>query len=172
MSKSMRRYLPGADESEEEYVTRIRATVLPNFPPNVLSQWLYRHREHALYGELDYGTFIFDEEPQTWATEDIPIENSGAFEAVKNYAAWYDTYAGTWVCEWLCKYMGEHGTWPEPIIFIDNRSGVVRRAEAGTGVGVPYHLLEGHRRLGFFLALKRRNALAPAHKVWVASKSG
>ena len=170
MTKSVSRFLPQADESEQDYVKRVRATVLPNFPPTVLSQWLYRHKEHALYNVLDYDTLVFEDEPQTWATDDIPQENCGAYEAIQGYAEWYDANVDRWGCDWLCKYMGQHGTWPEPIIFIDNRNGVVKEPEAGTRAGMPFHLLEGHRRLGFFMALKRRNALVPTHKVWVATK--
>ena len=164
----MKRYLPLPGETEQAFIERMRSSLLPNLPTNVLSQWLYRHREHALYSSLGYENLLFEEHPEEWYTEDVPLETCGAFEAIQSYAAWYDQHVETMNYEWLCKYMTEHGTWPEPIIMLDNRDGIRLEAEAGSEAGRPYHLLEGHRRLGFFLALKRRHALAATHKVWVA----
>jgi hypothetical protein len=170
MARNVIGYVPRIGESEEAYVERMRATVLPNFPANVLTHWLYKHREHALYSELSYDTLVFEDEPQTWATEEIPVENCGAYEAIEGYSRWYEANAGKWECDPLCEYMGQHGTWPQPIILIDNRGGVVKKARAGTKVGRPYHPLEGHRRLGFFLALKSLCALQPTHRVWLVTK--
>lgn len=157
-------------EDESDYISRLRGSLLPNIPPSVLSQWFYRHYESMCrYWWLDYQTLRFVSEPEEWQTEDIPIGNCGAYERViKGFAEVVENPKHRFKYDWLARYMFDNGTWPEPIILFDNYDGLIR-AEYSTA-GIPYHLLEGHRRLAIFSVLKKKAALENRHKVWIARK--
>lgn len=61
------------------------------------------------------------------------------------------------------------GTWPVPIIVLENYGGIV--GINGDVYGRPFHLLEGHLRLGYFRNLYRNKLqnLKKDHPVWVVS---
>ena len=47
--------------------------------------------------------------------------------------------------------MNAAGTWPEPIMILRNDSELC--LPNGLPLGTPYHLVEGHHRLGFLVAM-------------------
>ena len=58
------KYLPTYDgkriETESDYLKRISSTILPNWPEEVLKEWLYRHAPHIdEYSFLGFEKFNF-----------------------------------------------------------------------------------------------------------------
>jgi hypothetical protein len=64
--------------------------------------------------------------------------------------------------------MNRHGTWPTPIILLDNRSGELKFPE-GEKLKKPYHLLEGHTRRSFLSVLQADGRALEEHEVFVVS---
>lgn len=69
----------------------------------------------------------------------------------------------------LQKYIHQNGTWPSPIIVFKNEKDI----SVGNGefLGKPYHLLEGHLRLGYIKNLyKNDKKLNKKHLIYVVEK--
>lgn len=151
------------------YQKRAKA-LLPNWPDCVLEQWLYRHYSDAVrvYGRLGFDKFFFQllewsnkqiyEQINSHKIGMIDSQGSNIFKTTEKLASW------------LQKYFAKEGTWPVPIIILDNKNGIL-----GPNLeqyGTPYHLLEGHLRLGYFRNIYRLRPwdLKQSHCVWVVSK--
>ena len=141
---------------------------LPNWPDELLAQWLYRHWCCAgKYSFLGFETLSFLKEE--WALMSIP--NRSVFdepEFCDNFINVSDRAQDPH--DWLAKYMLQHGTWNTPVILLDNRECGVTFPD-GTSLRAPYHLLEGHRRLAFLNGLRIMNKARDTHKVWVATRA-
>ena len=64
--------------------------------------------------------------------------------------------------------MVERRTWPMPPIILRNELALTD--PGGLPLAQPFHLLEGHRRLGYFRAMAagREFSLLPSHELWIA----
>ncbi|MCP4445956.1 MAG: hypothetical protein GY811_11510 [Myxococcales bacterium] len=62
--------------------------------------------------------------------------------------------------DWLFEAMRTQGSWPTPIIVLDNE-------DLDYDLG-RIQLLEGHRRLSYFNLLDKSQTTQPQHNVWVA----
>jgi hypothetical protein len=118
---------------------------------------------------LGLDTLEFGSAPERWSIDDVPILNCGAYYAIHEFEQGFDYQLQR--REWLATYMNTHGTWPTPILLFDNYDGVLSPRQHDDAPGIPYHLLEGHRRLGFFAALKNRGGLRSTHEVWLVRKA-
>ncbi|KLV04844.1 hypothetical protein ABT56_13385 [Photobacterium aquae] len=139
---------------------------LPNFPDDVLEQWVYRHWKGVLcnWGWLDFQSMRF--ELEQWETEKIQSLIKTPHQEVVDKLSSRMSNA-LFQRSWLVQDMQKHGTWPvAPIVLhyerdIDVMQGKVMKA--------PYNLLEGHHRLAYLLRLAEQDAdLASTHSVWIA----
>jgi len=158
------RYMNVAEECTN-YVRRIHRSVLPNWPRELLMEWLYRHANSIeKYAFLDFESFQF--ELKTWNRDQLPGRE--AFDNEK----FCDDFSGVaeraQLGDWLAIYMGREGTWNTPIVLLDNRTKRHRLPDGGP-LKSPYHLLEGHRRLSYLVGLKKMRKAALKHKVWLVS---
>ena len=169
----MAKYEPNRDdrgwvsEDPREYALRIRSAMLPNWPDEVLIEWLHRHAGHIdYYAFLGFETFSFEKE--TWPLERIPGRE--AFDDESFCDGFVDIERrATNPHDWLAIYMLEKGTWNTPIVLLRNEAG--RFAfPYGRPLKSPYHLLEGHRRLSFLNGLRSIGKASPSHEVWVVTK--
>jgi len=164
-------YLPFVDgrgrtsEPAKDYVRRMQATVLPNWPEEVLVEWLHRHAmDLTRYAFLDFRTLSFTRE--TWPVEKIPgweayYDDHGFREDIEQVQARAD--AGDWVPQ----YVIAHGTWNTPIILLHNPFGNVETPYA-MALRSPYHLIEGHCRLSALIAVREAGLAQPEHELWIA----
>ena len=145
-----------------QYVNRVSG-LLPNFPRDVIIQWLYRHYEWFIddYRWLDFARLKFD--LQEWPTERVVAEITACDESWvedRRSGLFSDPHRSA-----LERSMLRRGTWPRPVIVLDNAN-VPRAAAKVLG---RYHLLEGHRRLGYLRALSDHGQAQPKHRVWLVS---
>ncbi|MBK5275826.1 MAG: hypothetical protein JJE30_12330 [Desulfuromonadales bacterium] len=114
------------NESSEEYYQRV-SPQLPNFPPEVVSQWLFHHFDSVMhrYSWLDFRSLVFS--PQTWSTEDILAKVTAWNEtAVENWKKALLTNQG-FQSSRLGRYMISEGTWPVPPIIFNNTTDIKRK---------------------------------------------
>ena len=69
--------------------------------------------------------------------------------------------------DWLGDWMIANGTWPVPIMIIENTIALAR--PDGLQLGSPFHLMEGHHRLGYLHAIEEASGwtAADTHHVLV-----
>lgn len=145
-------------ETFEEYKNRI-SPLVPNFPDNVMEQWLYRHFEFIDYDYLNLGLERMEFSKEAWESDriyhDINPFIGDSFDSMGHHV--YATKT------WLTNFMITKRTWPQPIIVLKN--------ENLDGWGKPYHLLEGHQRLDYFREIfrKEKNTLLKTHELWIVS---
>jgi hypothetical protein len=162
-------YLPLVDddgniiESREVYCLRV-AKILPNFPNEVASQWLYEHWSDI--GRFDWLNFpslqFFDE---TWSTDQILTSGVDHHPFVELYRKHFETRVVVRRSERIAEYMSEHGTWPVGPLLVENRLGLLSYPGGGSFCS-PFHPLEGQHRLAVFMAFAQNPQLKAEHKVW------
>lgn len=160
---------PFAKEPESDYLARVKP-LLPSFPADVLLQWFHRHGvdAHGSYDWLNYRALTFTQE--IWSTDRV----------LKQVRSWpdgdlLDAFAKAFVVDpeiragWLGSCMVDEGSWPVPPIVLRNPDGLCD--PAGTCLGQPFHLLEGHRRVSYFRAMASdpQWTLAPDHSLWLVT---
>jgi hypothetical protein len=160
--------LSNPDETSAEYVGRI-SRLLPNFPPDVLDQWCYRHQNQVHnWDQLDFPSLCFTE--ISISTVDIATFNLGSRgeRVVKHNADVYRRHTQLPVSyRELKSYFNEHGTWPRPIIVLKSEE-----FNLGELAGIPYTLIEGHRRTALLrVRFEQQLFLCEHHKVWVISNA-
>lgn len=151
-------------EECSNYVCRIQS-VLPNWPPVLLGEWLHRHAGSIeKYAFLDFESFRF--KLKLWKQNQVPGRE--AFDREK----FCDDFSGVSerakLGDWLAIYMMRKGTWNTPIVLLDNRS-KAHRFPDGRLLKSPYHLLEGHRRLSYLVGLRTMGQVTSEHEVWLVS---
>lgn len=168
----LQQFDPFRDENEwvteqpHDYVKRMQAGPLPNWPDEPLIEWLYRHAQFIYrYAKLKYERFQFHREH--WSLDQIPGREAfddenfcDNFRDIKSRAADPD--------DWLAHFMLENGTWNTPIILLDNENNRYG-LKIGQKLKQPYHLLEGHRRLSFLNGLRDLECAKPEHDVWLVN---
>jgi len=152
-------------EECSNYVQRIHNSLLPNWPHELLKEWLYRHADSMeKYAFLHFESFRF--ELKTWERDRIP--GGQAFDNEKFVAEFSNVASRAQVGDWLAIHMMREGTWNTPIVLLDNRSNTCRFPDQRL-LKSPYHLLEGHRRLSYLIGLKRMGRAALKHTAWIVS---
>ena len=154
-------------EPFDDYQKRV-AHLLSNWPECPMREWLHRHHQRAVYdyGWLHFDTMTYDR--VTWDKD--KIYNEVQTRKMETLEGWGVQILNTpeSMRTPLQRLFLASGTWPAPIIVLDNPTALV--APYGMPLGQPYHLLEGHLRLGYFRNLYREkpDAILNAHEVWLA----
>ena len=167
------RYQPHRDrhwrvtEDAPSYLRRMLSGPLPNWPPELLEEWLHRHADQMEdYVFLDFENLEFRLE--TWDLVRIPgreaFRDPGFCDSFQDV----EVRAALNAHDWLAHYMLREGTWNTPIALFDNRN--AQGAVQESGLKSPLHLLEGHRRLSFLQGLKRLGKARPQHQLWIARR--
>jgi hypothetical protein len=67
------------------------------------------------------------------------------------------------------RYFLENGTWPVPIILLDNNADIAD--SSGKDYGQSHHLLEGHLRFSYFRNMYRRDRhkLKDMNDLWIVA---
>lgn len=172
IAKSLRplRFGPFEVESFDVYKHRV-SPLLPNWPECPLRNWLYRHFDFFVneYAWLRFDGFKFslaswqiDEIYHQIGTHKLDMVDSLGKQVLTNPPS---------MRSWLQQYFVNERTWPIPIIVLDNYEGLI--GINGELYGQPYHLLEGHLRLGYFRNLYRQKspALKKNHPVWIVTRN-
>jgi hypothetical protein len=153
-------------EPFDEYYSRVHP-ILPNWPECAVKNWLHRHFNDAFrdYGWLGFDQISFE---QIGITRDEVYSLIGTFK-LKRVDGWGEKI---YSCQgamqsWLQKSMLDYGTWPVPIIVLENLFG--KASPHGEILAQPLHLLEGHLRLGYFRNMYRREPerLSKTHLAWI-----
>jgi hypothetical protein len=133
------------EEADDEYQRRLEE-LLPNFPAQVIKDWIVRHGRSAFreHGWLDYRRFRFEQaqRPVIFFRNAVLTSNE---PAVASWALAIRVNKGFQESD-LGSYMLENGTWPVPPVILANSSGL--KHPQGEGLG-RHHLLEGHHRLAY-----------------------
>jgi hypothetical protein len=148
-------------ESFAEWHARVGHRI-PQVPSNVAEHWIHRHWGHSPYEFLPLARLRF--ESQTWTLEKLRAVQFG----------WDSRSSASDLTRLdqpmirntpLARLMLAAGTWPEPIIVLDNDDGLLddwrkpmRR----------WHLLEGHLRLTYLRCLEHKGQARPRHDLWLA----
>jgi hypothetical protein len=67
---------------------------------------------------------------------------------------------------WLGRYMLTHGTWPAPIIVLDNQGTLSPPERVSLA---RWHLIEGHMRSAYIDYLAKTGQALARHQVWVTT---
>ncbi len=169
------KFLPTANahgntaEAPEAYAERMKSTLLPNWPTELLIEWLHRY-DHGMakYCFLGFETLEF--EKVTWKLRDVPgVEVYGDPRCFDDYRD--IDHDASIRANWLPRYMKEHGTWKAAIILLKNDGEIV--APDGFGpLRSPFHLIEGRRRLSYLNTLRERGEAKGEHDVWLVKADG
>lgn len=165
-------HLDENDETFEAYAWRIQKS-FPNIPKDVLKQWMFLHiyNPHMIdnYGWINFGKVIFSE--VDWSHEQIiQIQIYSKFSPYVQERSKTETFSGFMCVQEDKEFWKNQGTWRVPIIVLktENLSAVPKYSE----LKKPYQLVEGHSRLGYYLAFfrycqKGLVKMAKAHKVFL-----
>ena len=135
------RYQPRTDEESgiplegvAEYVIRMRSGLLPNWPEELLREWLYKH-----FGDMEDYAFLgfeqFSFERELWDLSRLPGREAfrnerlcDGFQDILEERAEQN--------DWLARFMMAEGTWNTPIVLLENRGGGPQRSES-TRISIP-----------------------------------
>jgi hypothetical protein len=150
-------------ESVAAYVKRMHATLLPNFPAEVLEEWFHRHWDSVdEYDSIPFERLVFRQEK--WTVNQIPkreaYRDPSFFDELSDYSHFPWRLANKH--DWLLWYMKEHGTWNSPPILFENTDDHFPKE-----IHSPWHLLEGHRRVGLLHALASQGLTKDEHPVFI-----
>ena len=151
-------------EDPDDYAARMQAGPLPQWPKEVLVEWLHRHNRYAQkYTFLGFENLSF--RCEVWPLNSIPGQKAFYHPGA--------CYRGVWVRQdWPARYMVKHGTWNTPVILLENPDASIQFPN-GKPMKSPFHLLEGHKRLSYLTELREiDNKAAPEHRVWIATWNG
>lgn len=159
-------------ESFEDYYARW-PNELAHVPESVVRMWMWEHNDQVIEFfdqcyDIDRWSFRLEKldnkkilEVRHFADELEKLDDIGD-RLIKGLLVGYNT----------AEYMLENGTFPCPIIVVENGGQYEHhRSHPGEKMLEPYHLIEGNRRLAFVRALNRHNHpnLQDEHDVWVVT---
>ncbi|MFW6039132.1 MAG: hypothetical protein ACOC9P_01500 [bacterium] len=157
-------------ESEVDYARRMRATVLSEWPIEVLIEWFHRHAGYiGRYAFLRYETFKF--ERRRFALTEVPGREAFRDERFCDDFADVEARIRANRTDGLAQYMLREGTWNTPIVLLCTAADPVQ-CPPGEVLKRPWHLLEGHRRLSFLVGLREQGRAASVHEVWCVHREG
>lgn len=158
-------------ETEDEYIDRVKK-LLPNFPEEVIEIWFCEHNSQV-EGFAKYPLEKLKFELTIFSTNDLPLENNGAdfkvaknIEQLRNSKYQKNMKSNNWPMQRIKDYIFDNGTWPRPIIMLDNKDYLYPEHE-GYPSGRPYHLMEGYRRVAVLKFYRNDANLNAIHKAWV-----
>ncbi|MBE7449200.1 MAG: hypothetical protein HS111_09970 [Kofleriaceae bacterium] len=152
---ALRHLAPRYSESFKPWWERVGSR-LANVPPDVAEQWIHRHWGHSSFEWLPIMDMAFTRE--TWLLARVLDVRAG------DRAYPRPDHRGAVPLElhdnWLGRRVRADGTWPTPIIVLDNAAEHYPMLHA-------VQLLEGHTRLGYLRTLAAAATAQPHHDVWV-----
>ncbi len=151
-------------EPFERWFARVQSNI-QHVPKCVAEQWLHRHWGYSPYHWLPIADLRFQR--QAWGHD--AILRIGEGEEPRWSPCWPEqlgVVGSTWAEMWLGKHMVAHGTWPVPIIVLDNVDGL--KCPFGEPLA-RIHLIEGHMRSAFIHHLIKTGKAKVDHDVWVAT---
>lgn len=139
--------------------------VLPNFPEDVLYQWVYWHNTQFIDENSFIGLEKFHFEKVNVDCEWISSVRDENLEILDYWGR--DFIKGNRNKTWLGRYIYENKTWPNPIVVLDVKNSLISHEMIGRKhiVGDRF-LLEGHLRLAYVRALIEKSIAAKTHDVW------
>lgn len=154
-----------APKEERDAYARYASHWLPNFPSEVLFEWIGRHGYQSLntWGHLGLKELTFEEVAWGGAQlSSIQALHPDFTEVGPNSQGEYHLNRKG---DWLGQFIRENGTWPAPIIVLHNE--IAHRGLAGDAIPAGYVLIEGHKRLCRLLN-QPAHMRQSRHRVWVA----
>lgn len=150
-------------EPFDRWHARVREEI-PHVPDCVAEHWLYRHESHTPYTWLPLSRLRFD--LQTWDL--ARVRKIGEGIEPRWCPDWSDALGTDPIHRetWLGQYMLEHGTWPVPIIVLDNAPGICSPDDDPLA---RWHLIEGHMRSAYLDHLAKTQKAQSHHQVWVTT---
>ena len=165
-------YLPFLDdaghvvEERSAHFQRV-SRLLPNFPENVLGQWIYEHWNDV--GRFDWINFPrLEFRTESWTTEQIKSCGAATHPFVELHRRHFETGEGGRRTNRIARYMQQHGTWPVPPLFVENQAGSIKYPDGGLFCK-PFHPIEGQHRVGVFMSLAQSGKLRSHHAIWRVS---
>lgn len=151
-------------EAPKDYAERMISGPLPQWPREVLIEWLHRHWiAIGDYAFLGFERMRFERE--VWPAERIPGDEAYCDPTFRHGASSVFDRAEYDGGDWLAQYMIEHGTWNTPIILL-RTNGIIEHP-LYRPIRQPLHLLEGHSRLDYFIQLREAGQALAEHDVWI-----
>ena len=155
----------GDSAEERKLYTNYAKEWLPNFPEEVLLEWIGRHGDQGLqrWSFLDLERLTFSDE--MWTFDKIKAIQS--LESVFTRIGPDSLGAYRLSCgnDWIGKHILDHGTWSSPIIVFDNPR---RLKRSGCDIPKGLVLIEGHNRLSRLLNAPGISTSGKAHRVMLA----
>ena len=151
-------------ESPDEYFLRIK-NILPNFPKEVLIQWLYEH-----WNDIDNFAWLGFEklnfESVEWSVSELLASGIEDHEVIETYK--YNFVNGSYSdrIKSLSSYFQKYGTWLIAPLLLKNQDNNISYPN-GFACNSPYHPIEGHHRFAIFFANKKSELLQKEHKIWL-----
>ena len=154
-------------ENWESYANRV-SPLLPNFPEDVLRQWFFEHEQAPEDTEwLDHDNLTFRR--VSMGTEEIPGVDSAFDNYLVDRVPRLANLLESPRIKRIHDYFLEHGTWPRPVIFLKiEREGMKTPREVD--LAYPFQLIEGHKRMIVFHALKNSGTLKDEHEIWIIER--
>lgn len=113
------------------------------------------------YDVIPFERLVFKEE--MWIIDQIPrgeaYRSPSYFDELSDYSNFAWRLSNEY--DWLPRYMKDHGTWNSPPIFFENSEDHFPEE-----LHSPWHLLEGHRRVGLLHALASQSLAKDEHPVF------
>jgi hypothetical protein len=144
-----------------EWWPRVREQ-LPHVPEDVAEHWVHRNFNDTPYAFLPLDRLRFERQP--WSTDQLNAVRFGSHWGNRPDLGKLDGAEER--NDPLACMMIEAGTWPAPVLVLDNRDG---QKETGGEPMSRWHLIEGHLRLTYLRGLLRRGIANPQHDVWVVT---
>lgn len=145
-------------------------------PEDVARYWLYEHWGHSRYQYLTSRDYKFDQ--FDWPSKDLWTIRSGWFDfdegnlKCAKHGEGLESLAANKYGYKTAIYMLEHGTFPAPIVVLDNNNDHLCETYNDARVdNIPkgYILVEGHRRFNLALHLQKSGRLRATVPIWMMS---
>jgi hypothetical protein len=160
---NIRPYVGASDHDREpfdEWWPRVRHH-LAHMPDNAAEHWVHRHFGHSPYAHLPLPQLRFEQ--CVWSLQQLDDISFGSdWGSIATDLSRLDSPMIRQTP--LAQMIVAAGTWPEPIIVLDNPDGVKERGGAVMG---RWHLIEGHQRLTYLRCLAHKGTAKPSHDVWI-----
>ena len=158
-------------ETFADYLLRMPAE-LAHVPEDIVRTWFWYHNEQAVEFSSFYDFTKWKFKSKAFNNDQITdikhydyylkrLDDKGG-EFLKGRMKGYDT----------ADFMLANGTFPEPILVVENGSKHKHHHSIGDETMLErYHIIEGQRRLGFIRAMIRAGhpKLQASHRAWVAT---
>lgn len=155
-------------EPFETWYDRVKH-LFPNFPEEVMQEWVYRHWKAVMYnwGWLDFKAMTF-EKVSLSVTDINKIETPHQDVITRLSSRWSNPLVQK---SWLVEYMLTNKTWNSPPIVLQHTT-VIEATNKRT-FNPDMNLLEGHHRLAYLRAMVDNGSeVNNNHHIWLIKIEG